>query len=144
MRGFELSEWIEQDTATVFDFLTDADNAPKLMPQVRQMARLTDGPVRAGTRYRETRVMHGKEAHADLEVSRFEPPQDYSVCNLTAGIETHYHYTCVPERGGTRVRLRCELNATGVRKLLLPVVAWVLRKEDGQHLQKLKSAVERP
>lgn len=142
MLGFERNEWIAQRPEAVFAFLTDAGNASKSMPKIKQMQKLTEGPVAVGTRYRETRLMHGREEEAELEVSRYESPRLYSVRNTTAGIETSYHYRCDPEREGTRVQLRCELRAGGMRKLLLPLVAWVLKKEDGKHLQHLKAALE--
>jgi carbon monoxide dehydrogenase subunit G len=142
MTGFEQTEWIARKPEAAFAFLTQASNVSKTMPQIKQMVKLTDGPVAAGTRYRETRVVNGKEAQAELEVTRFEPPHHYSVRNLTEGIETVYHYTFTPEREGTRVNLLCELNAGGVKKLMLPVVAGILKKEDGDHLRRLKAAVE--
>ncbi len=142
MTGFERTEWIAREPEAVFAFLADVRNASKTMPQIKQMVKLTDGPVSAGTRYRETRVVKGNEAQAELEVARFEPPQHYSMRNITQGIETLYHYTFLPEGDGTRVQLRCELNATGVRKLMLPMVAGILKKEDGDHLQRLRKAVE--
>jgi hypothetical protein len=45
----------------VFGFLTDGANAPRVVPSVVRVEKLTDGPVGAGTRYRETRLMNGKE-----------------------------------------------------------------------------------
>jgi uncharacterized protein YndB with AHSA1/START domain len=142
MTGFERTEWIARAPEAVFAFLADASNAPRVMPQIRQMVKLTDGPVAAGTRYRETRMVNGKEAAADLEVARFEPPQRYAMRNVSEGIETVYHYSFTPEGDGTRVDLLCELHAGGLRKVMLPLVAAVLRKEDGDHLHRLKAALE--
>lgn len=142
MTGFEQTEWIARAPEAVFAFITNTANAPKAMPQIQQMEKLTSGPTAVGTRYRETRVVNGKEHQAELEVARFEPPQYYSVRNSTEGIETVYHYIFTSEREGTRVMLKCELNAGGVKKLMLPVVAGILKKEDGDHLARLKKAVE--
>jgi hypothetical protein len=87
-------------------------------------------------------MVNGKEAAADLEVARFEPPQRYAMRNVSEGIETVYHYSFTPEGDGTRVDLLCELHAGGLRKVMLPLVAAVLRKEDGDHLHRLKAALE--
>jgi uncharacterized protein YndB with AHSA1/START domain len=142
MAGFNLSEWIARPPKEVFDFITSSDNAPKVVPSVKSMVKLTDGPVRAGTRYRETRLMHGKEQHAELEVAAYEPNQKYAMKNVTEGIETVYRYTFQPEADGTRVDLVCEVMASGLKKLMLPMVASILKKEDGDHLQKLKRTLE--
>jgi carbon monoxide dehydrogenase subunit G len=142
MAGFEMSERIARSPQEVFDFITTPDNAAKVVPSVKSMVKLTEGPVGVGTRYRETRLMNGKEAHAELEVVAYEPGQTYAMKNLTEGIETVYRYTFHPEADGTRVDLACEVKASGFKKLMLPLVASILRKEDGDHLQRLKQALE--
>lgn len=142
MAGFNLSEWISRSPQEVFDFITASDSAPKVVPSVKSMVKLTEGPVRVGTRYRETRLMNGKEQHAELEVVAYEPDQKYAMKNFTEGIETVYSYTFHPEADGTRVDLVCEVKAGGLKKLMLPLVASILKKEDGDHLQRLKRALE--
>ena len=142
MTGFNVTEWIARSPGEVFDFITSSDNAPRVVPSVKSMVRLTEGPVRVGTRYRETRLMHGREQQAELEVVAYEPQQTYAVKNVTEGIETVYRYTFQPEANGTRVDLVCELQAGGLKKLMLPLVASILKKEDGDHLQRLKQALE--
>jgi len=142
MAGFEMSERIARSPDEVFEFITAPDNAPRVVPSVKGMVKLTEDLPGVGTRYRETRLMNGKEAHAELEVVEYEPGQKYAMRNLTEGIETVYRYTFHPEAGGTRVDLVCELKASGFKKLMLPLVASILKKEDGDHLQRLKQALE--
>lgn len=142
MAGFNLSEWISRSPGEVFDFITDPENAPAVMPSVRSMVKLTEGPLRLGTRYRETRLMNGREEQAELEVVTYEPPEKYEIRNVTEGIETAYRYAFQPERDGTRVDLVCELKADGLKRLMLPMVVAILKKEDGDHLQRLKKVME--
>lgn len=142
MAGFEQTEWIARPPAAVFQFITDTRNAPRVMPSVQRLEAVTDGPVGAGTRYRETRLVNGKEAQAELEVTGFEPPERYAVRNVTDGIETVYTYRFQPERAGTRVTLECVVSAAGLKKLMVPMVVAVLKREDGDHLARLKAAVE--
>ena len=142
MAGFEMSEWILRSPKEVFDFITSSENAPKVVQSVQSMVKLTEGPVRVGTRFRETRLMNGKEQYAELEVVACEPNQKYAMKNVTEGIETVYRYTFHPEADGTRVDLVCEVKAGGLKKLMLPLVVSILKKEDGDHLQRLKKALE--
>ena len=142
MAGFEMSEWISRPPQDVFGFITASDNAPKVVPSVKSMVKLTEGPIGVGTRYRETRLMNGKEHHAELEVVAYEPSQKYALKNVTEGIETVYRYTFHPQTAGTRVDLVCEVKAGGLKKLMLPMVVSILKKEDGDHLQRLKKALE--
>jgi predicted RecB family endonuclease len=142
MAGFTMSEWISRSPQDVFDFVTTPDHAPDVVPSVTSMVKVTDGPIRVGTLLRETRVMRGKEEQAELEVVAYEPGQTYAVKNLTQGIETVYRYAFHPETTGTRVDLVCEVTAGGAKKLMVPMVVAVLKKEDGDHLQRVKTALE--
>ncbi|HSK88229.1 MAG TPA: SRPBCC family protein [Anaerolineales bacterium] len=142
MAGFNLSEWISCSPEEVFDFITTSDNAPKVVQSVKSMVKLSEGPARLGTRYRETRLMNGREQHAELEVVAYEPNHRYAMKNVTGGIEIVYQYTFHPEADGTRVDLVCEVKAGGLKKLMLPMVVSILKKEDGDHLQRLKKALE--
>ena len=142
MTGFNMNEWVARPPKEVFDFIAASDNAPKIVPSVTSMVKLTEGPVRVGTRYRETRLMSGKEHQAELEIVEFEPTQKYAMRNVTDGIETVYRYNFQPERDGTRIDLVCEVKAKGIKKLMLPMIVSILKKEDGDHLQRLKKVLE--
>ncbi|MDP1715123.1 MAG: SRPBCC family protein [Anaerolineales bacterium] len=142
MTGFNMSEWVARPPKEVFDFIAASENAPKIVNSVTSMVKLTEGPPRVGTRYRETRLMSGKEQQAELEIVEFEPTQKYAVQNVTSGIETVYRYNFQPERDGTRIDLVCEVKAKGIKKLMLPLVASILKKEDGDHLQRVKKVLE--
>ena len=142
MTGFNMSEWVARPPKEVFDFITASENAPKIVPSVTGMVKLTDSPPRVGTRYRETRLMSGKEQQAELEIVEFEPTQKYAMQNVTSGIETVYRYNFQSESDGTRIDLVCEVKAKGIKKLILPLVVSILKKEDGDHLQRLKKVLE--
>ncbi len=142
MAGFAVSEWIACPPQRVFDFISEADNAPKIVPGVKSTVKLTDGPARVGTRYRETRLINGKEEQVELAVKEYAAPEVYAMQNVTDGIETVYRYTLRPERGGTHIALVCEVSAAGIKKLMLPLVASILKKQDGGHLQTLKQVLE--
>ena len=142
MAGFAVSEWIACPPRRVFDFITDATNAPQIVPGLKGTVKLTEGPPQVGTRYRETRLINGKDQQVELEVKEFAAPNVYDVQNVTDGIETVYRYTLRPEGAGTHIGLVCEVKAAGLKKLLLPLVASVLKKQDGAHLQTLKQVLE--
>jgi carbon monoxide dehydrogenase subunit G len=142
MASFELTEWITRTPEEVFRFVTEPQNAARVSPTIQSLEQLTPGPVGKGTRYLETRLVNGKPAQAELAVTEFEPPHTYAVRNATEGIETIYRYTFSPENNGTRVRLDAQVNGSGLKKMMAPVVAGILKKEDGDHLQRLKVLVE--
>ena len=94
--------------------------------------------VPVGTVIRETRVVGGKTASADLVVDAYEPHTHVAISSAAEGITVLYHYRLSPEGDGTRLEWTCELEAGGLRKMMLPMVAAIMKKEDGAHLQSLK------
>ena len=74
--------------ADVFCAFTALESAPERITAIQKLEVLTDGPMQVGTRFRETRVMFGKEATEEMEVTRFSPNEGYTVEAESCG--THY------------------------------------------------------
>lgn len=142
MAGFEMCSWIDRAPTEVFDFAVDPGNAPRVMDSVVSCESVTAEPLGVGSKLRETREMKGERHTTELEVVRFDRPRRFGVRNETKGVEVVYEYLFEPSRGGTEILLECRLAASGFRRFLLPVVAKVLQKEDGEHLERLKRAIE--
>lgn len=143
MANFEFSEWINAPPEKVFEVLSDLPNASSYVENIKQSVKLTEGPIGVGTVFEETRVVNGQEATAQLEIREYDPPRRLAVGNETEGIDTNYIYTLEPENGGTRILWQAELSASGLKKMMVPMVASILKKEDRDHLQKLKAAIEK-
>ena len=142
MAGFEMQEWIEADPEVVFQALHDTDLAPQIVESVVRSEQLTEGEVGVGTRFAETRMVNGEEATSELEVTVFEPNTRYSVSNVTEGITSVYNYHLTPENGGTRIKLVAEVSAGGLKKVIVPAVVGMLKKQDGDHLEHFKAHLE--
>ena len=142
MNGFEMTEHIARSPEDVFAVLSDPTRATAFLDNIKESRQLTDGPIAVGTKFRETRVVNGKAATADLLVSDYEPNTHVGISTEAEGIKVAYHYRLVPENGGTRLTWTCELEASRLRKMMLPMVAAIMKKEDGNHLKLLKSYLE--
>ena len=142
MKGFELTERIARSPEDVFEVLSNPTRATEFLDNITESRQLTDGPIGEGTIFRETRVMNGKEASADLLLSAYQPYSHVGITTEAEGIEVAYRYHLSPDGDGTRLTWTCELEASGLRKAMLPVVAAILRKEDGDHLRKMKAYLE--
>jgi uncharacterized protein YndB with AHSA1/START domain len=137
MAGFELTERIEKPVDDVWRFFVDHGNARAWMPDIVRLEKVAEGPVRLGTRYRETRKMGGKEHTVTLEVTAVEERKLY------AGVRGTYTYTFAPEGGATRVRMVADVKAKGLMKLMLPMFVGMMKKQDGAQLERLKRALDR-
>lgn len=142
MNGFKLNEHIARSPEEVFEVLSNPTHATAFLDNIKESRQLTDGPIAVGTKFRETRVVNGKVASADLLVSVCQPNTHVSISTEAEGIEVAYHYHLSPEDNGTRLTWICELEAKGLRKMMLPMVAAIMEKEDGNHLKQLKTYLE--
>jgi carbon monoxide dehydrogenase subunit G len=143
MNGFQFSEHIARSPREVFEVISNPTEATKFLDNIKESKKLTEGPIAVGTMFRETRVVSGKEASADLLVNTFEPNTHVGISTEAEGIKVDYHYRLSPEGDGTRLTWVCELEASGLRKMMLPMVAAIMKKEDGEHLQRLKTYLEK-
>lgn len=142
MASFEMSEWIDAPPKKVFALLSDLPKASSYVENIKGSVKKTDGPVGVGTIFEETRIVNGQEATAELEVREYDPDYRLAVGNETEGIDVNYIYTLENENGGTRINWRAELSASGLRKMMVPMVAGIMKKEDADHLKWLKQALE--
>lgn len=142
MNGFEFNEHIARSPQDVFEVLSNPTKATEFLDNITGSRKLTDGPIAVGTMFREIRLVDGKEASADLLVSAYEPNTHVGISTEAEGIKVEYHYHLSPEGGGTRLTWTCELHASGLRKMILPMVAGIMKKEDGDHLRRLKTYLE--
>jgi len=63
----------------VFRMMCDLEKAPERIDDIKKLEVLTEGPFGVGTRWRETRVMFGKEATEEMEVVGVDPGVGYTV-----------------------------------------------------------------
>lgn len=142
MSGFQLSERIDRPVDDVFAFATNPDNAGLWLGDVTRIELLTPGPLRAGTKFRETRRIGKHEHSAVIEITAHEPPHTHAASASMMGVTANYRYTFAPEGDGTRVEMTAEVQARGLAKLLVPKALSEMKKLDGDQLVRLKRAIE--
>jgi carbon monoxide dehydrogenase subunit G len=142
MNGFRFTAHIAAPPHDVFAVISDPRKATAFMDNITASSKLTDGPIGVGTTFRETRVVGKSESTADLLITGYEPDTRLAVSSEAERITVTYHYRLTPEDGGTRVDWECELEAAGLRRMMLPMVATIMKKEDGDHLHRLKTYIE--
>lgn len=142
MNGFQFNAHIGRPPREVFAVISDPREATGFLDNITDSTKLTAGPIAVGSTFRETRVVGKKESTADLVITAYEPDTLVGVSAEAEGIKVTYHYRLTPEGAGTNVAWTCELEASGLRRMMLPMVATIMKKEDGDHLQRLKAYIE--
>ncbi|MEL7058978.1 MAG: SRPBCC family protein [Acidobacteriota bacterium] len=118
----EIERRIEAPPSLVFDVASDFRRATENLSAVESLELLTEGPIGVGTRFRETRIMFGKEATEEMEITAFDPPRSYTVECRSHG--THYvsQFRVEPDGTGTRYRLIFDARPQSlVAKLMTPL-----------------------
>ena len=110
MAQFTTKQHIAAPLDRMFEVATDFGNAPRYMRGIAKMELVTDGPVQVGTRFRETRIMFGKEATEEMEITAFDPPHGYALGCESCGCRYHSEFTFRAANGGTDVEMT--FNAT--------------------------------
>ena len=142
MAGFQASEHIDRSPEEVFSFICSFDDAPRWLAGVTRAEKTTEGPLSVGARYLETRVAGEREGQAEMEVTEYDPPRRFAAAFAEGGYEIAYRYTVEAEDSGTRVDMVYSVTGWGLKKLMVPIVAWATGRQDKGRLASLKAVIE--
>src|SRR4051794_1325316 len=70
----ELAKTVAARPADVFPIVADIPDWPQIIHSVKKIEVLTPGPLQAGTRLREDRMMFGRIGTQELEIETIERP----------------------------------------------------------------------
>ncbi len=139
-------ETIKAPQRTVWELITDLRGATGRISGTLALEVLTNGPVGRGTRFRKTRMVFGRKATEELEVTHFDAPHTYTVEADSYGVRFVSTYT-LRESGGSTV-LRLDIRTaprTFFAKLMAPLgalFAGTMRKEIARDNAELRKAAE--
>jgi carbon monoxide dehydrogenase subunit G len=88
-----------------FDVFSDIRKIEERIPGITKVEILSDIATGVGTRWRETRVMFGREATEEMEISTLKANQSYEVVAASNGMDYHTLYTFVEKDDGTQVEM---------------------------------------
>ncbi len=147
MPRFTFTKDIAAFPEKVFQAASDFRGAPGRIRGIQKLEMLTEGPVRVGTRFKETRKMFGKEASVTMEVVTFSPPHGYALGAESDGCRYRTELKFTPHAGGTRVEMTWEgTPLTFFRKvmglLMAPMMKGIATKCVEQDLTDLKASLE--
>ena len=147
MIACSIEKRIAAPAADVFAKLTDLASASETISAIRRIEILTDGPVTVGTRFRETRVMFGREATEEMEISALDPPRRFALRAESCGCRFQSEFRLEPAGGGTRVVMVIESEpltfVARVLSVLMRPMMKPMAKACAKDLDDLAAAVEK-
>lgn len=146
MAQITVNETIEAPVDRVFALFADFHHLAQHIDGIVRSEVLTDGPVGVGTRFRETRVMYGKEATEEMEVTRFEPGESYRVEARSHGAHYISDFRFEPQSDATRVSMTFEVIPESLLARLFSFLSGAMLKSVAkacqQDMQDLKRVAE--
>ncbi len=103
-----ITKQINAPIEDVFDHATNLRSAAQHITAIKQMDVLTEGPIRVGTRFRETRIMFGREATEEMEITVLDRPHRWALDCENHGCRYHTEFRLTPNENGTNVALTFE------------------------------------
>ncbi len=112
----------------VFARLTDLESWPETVEGITRIEKLTEGPVRNGTRFTETRVMFGKEHSETMTFGDVLPNRGYTLTASSCGMLYESVHSLAAEGAGTHLRM--EMTSTPISlgaKIIAPIMGVLLK-----------------
>lgn len=134
----ELSRDIAAPASRVWELITDLRGSPQVLDTVVSVEVLEGAdPMQVGTRWRETRVMFGREATEEMVVSDLQPGRWYTAVATSHGSTYRSTFVVVP-LGVSASRLITRFSATptsGAAGVLAATLGRALRRTTVRALQ---------
>ena len=105
MKPIRVTKHISAPRERVFQLATDFGRLAEFIDGIDKSESLTEGPVRVGSRFRETRIMFGKEATEEMEITAFDEPHGYVVEGASCGAHFRTEHKFVADIAGTSPEL---------------------------------------
>ena len=133
---------IAQPPETVFDIVADERNEPRYNPRLREVEKLTVGPIGRGTRFRVRTARRRGGAEMIIEYTEFDPPHRLASLTSLGPMEIGYSLIFEPTALGTRMHWSGELRPHGPLTLLKPALNWIGRRQERAIWNSLKRYLE--
>ena len=125
-----------------FAVVADMTQAPRWVPDLVSVTKVTDGPVAVGTRYTEVVQMGDKQGDGELWVTVHEPPRVYAHDGQGGPARFSARFTIEPAGDGCRVVHDYEVKLTGMARLMAPLMSKWVEKNSRAAMDNLKRLIE--
>lgn len=141
-----IEEVIRAPRALAFALASDVKSWPSLVSAVERTDLLTREPIGAGTRFRETRRIHGSLSSVEMSIAQFEPPSHFVLTAENHGARYRIEHLFEEVPYGTLLTLKFLATPITTSARLLSPLALIFRNALHRQLKAdvadLKNAIE--
>jgi carbon monoxide dehydrogenase subunit G len=132
----ELSLWIDRPPQQVFAYMTDLARIREWQPATQ------DVRVESDTCYTQVLRLMGRTIESRIEVTEREPPHRFAIRTSGGPVNFSVLHELEEERGGTRLRVEGDGEATGVFRLGGGVAVKAAEAELRRSFERLRDVLE--
>ena len=144
MSRMTIKRTIHAPVDLVFKTVSDINNFSRAVPHIVSAEILSDTKSGVGTRFRETRLMNGKEATTVLEVTEFVENDRVRMVADSHGTDWDSLFTVKPAGESTDLELTMDARAHKLLpKLMNPLIKGMVQKAVEKDMDAVKAYCER-
>lgn len=129
MARYSAARTIDAPADRVFETVAQIENFQKALPHITNVEFLTDSHVGVGTRFRETRLMRGREANTELEVTEYVANERVRLVSDAGGTIWDTVFTVEPSEKTTELFMVMEARAyKTMARIVNPLIARTIGK----------------
>ncbi len=122
MGSLQVSKPINASIDRVFNLISDIENAPNYIKGIESIEVLTEGPIRVGSRWRETRTIMGRKSTEEMTVVQFKAPIIFAAKCKSCGALYESEFRCKATNNETLVTLSLSWKANSLMaKIMAPL-----------------------
>jgi len=133
---------IDRPREAVARFAMDPANDTRWITALHSVRKLTDGPLRPGTRVERVASFLGKRMEYVNEVVTHQPDARHVMRSVKAPFAMTITYEFEDAPAGTVARIRAEGDAAGFYRLAVPLLSAATRRSIEKDLDTLKELLE--
>ena len=147
MLRHEFSVVVRRPVAEVFAYVTDLPRTGEWHTTVLEADALEwEGPSAAGARFRAVTRVAARRWDWILEVTRWDPPWSFAYAVVEGSVPMDVEYRLEQHEDGCRFTLEAATESVGgaFGRLVVPVIAWGMRREVRMHVRNLQRILDVP
>ena len=145
MSRTEVQRTIAAPADLVFAAVADVEHFARAVEDIERVEFVSETRAGLGTRFRETRVMRGRKATVELEITEFAPPERVRFLSEAGGVQwdTVFEVTAAGD-GSTRMSMVMEATPlTFMARLFMPLMKGMVRKAIASDMDAVEAYCER-
>lgn len=145
MPNVTVTRRIEAPADVVFRTVAHVEQFSQAVPGILRVEFLSEVKSGVGARFRETRMMMGREASTELEVTEYVENERVRIVSEAGGALWDTVFTVAPDGEGTALKMVMDARPqTLSARTLVPLILGTVQKAVEEDMDAVKSFCERP